>query len=122
MDAHVIFPSDVLNDEKNFYIIMPYGDDDLCNRLHEKAKFDENEARFWMDQLLTVSSKKMNVCLCVCLFVCLFILVVLIMAQCLNWLIVICTTLQFTQHSFKPIMSYFISFLLVCGDESASIA
>jgi len=53
MDAHVIFPSDVLNDEKNFYIIMPYGDDDLCNRLHEKAKFDENEARFWMDQLLT---------------------------------------------------------------------
>uniref|UniRef100_A0A7S4RZV8 Uncharacterized protein n=1 Tax=Ditylum brightwellii TaxID=49249 RepID=A0A7S4RZV8_9STRA len=73
MDAHVIFPSDVLNDEKNFYIIMPYGDDDLCNRLHEKAKFDENEARFWMDQLLTVSSKKMNVCLCVCLFVCLFV-------------------------------------------------
>jgi serine/threonine protein kinase len=51
-------PLDLLSDERNLYSIMPYCDGgELFERLDLNERFSENEARYWMDQILNVSQE-----------------------------------------------------------------
>mmetsp|Transcript_14056 Transcript_14056/g.20737 ORF Transcript_14056/g.20737 Transcript_14056/m.20737 type:complete len:190 (+) Transcript_14056:93-662(+) len=53
MDAHVIFPYDLLADDRHLYSIMPYCDgNDLFYMLEDKKRFGEDECRYWMNQIL----------------------------------------------------------------------
>lgn len=61
-ELNIMMPLDLLTDERNLYSIMPYCDGgELFERLDLNERFSEEEARYWMDQVLNVS-----VCLCVC--------------------------------------------------------
>jgi len=56
-DTNIMMPLDLLSDERNLYSIMPYCDGgELFERLDLNERFSENEARYWMDQVLNVSS------------------------------------------------------------------
>lgn len=56
-DTNIIMPLDLLSDERNLYSIMPYCDGgELFERLDLNERFSEDEARYWMDQVLNVSS------------------------------------------------------------------
>jgi hypothetical protein len=56
MDTHVMMPLDLLSDDRNLYSIMPYCDGgELFERLDLNERFSEDEARFWMHQVLVVS-------------------------------------------------------------------
>ena len=55
-NTNIMMPLDLLSDERNLYSIMPYCDGgELFERLDINERFSENEARYWMDQLLNVS-------------------------------------------------------------------
>jgi hypothetical protein len=57
-DTNIMMPLDLLSDERNLYSIMPYCDGgELFERLDLNERFSENEARYWMDQILNVSQK-----------------------------------------------------------------
>lgn len=52
-DTNIMMPLDLLSDERNLYSIMPYCDGgELFERLDLNEHFPEDEARYWMDQLL----------------------------------------------------------------------
>lgn len=56
METHVMMPLDLLADDRNLYSIMPYCDGgELFERLDMNERFSEDEARYWMHQVLTVS-------------------------------------------------------------------
>jgi hypothetical protein len=57
-DTNIMMPLDLLSDERNLYSIMPYCDGgELFERLDLNERFSENEARYWMDQILNVSQE-----------------------------------------------------------------
>ena len=57
-NTNIMMPLDLLSDEHNLYSIMPYCDGgELFERLDLNERFSENEARYWMDQVLNVSFK-----------------------------------------------------------------
>lgn len=57
METHVMMPLDLLSDDRNLYSIMPYCDGgELFERLDMNERFSEDEARYWMHQVLTVSA------------------------------------------------------------------
>lgn len=54
--TNIMMPLDLLTDERNLYSIMPYCDGgELFERLDLNERFSEEEARYWMDQVLNVS-------------------------------------------------------------------
>jgi hypothetical protein len=54
-ESNIMMPLDLLSDERNLYSIMPYCDGgELFERLDLNERFSEEEARYWMDQLLNV--------------------------------------------------------------------
>jgi hypothetical protein len=54
-DSNVMMPLDLLTDERNLYSVMPYCDGgELFERLDLNERFSEEEARYWMDQVLNV--------------------------------------------------------------------
>lgn len=56
-ETNVMMPLDLLSDDTNMYSIMPYCDGgELFERLDLNERFAEEEARYWMDQLLNVRS------------------------------------------------------------------
>lgn len=56
-ESNIMMPLDLLTDERNLYSIMPYCDGgELFERLDLNERFSEDEARYWMDQILNVSS------------------------------------------------------------------
>jgi len=58
--TNIMMPLDLLSDERYLYSIMPYCDGgELFERLDLNDRFSEDEARYWMDQVLNVSA---NVC------------------------------------------------------------
>jgi serine/threonine protein kinase len=53
MEKHVMTALDVLSDDRNLYLVMPFcGNGELFDTLHRRTKFPEDEARFWFKQLL----------------------------------------------------------------------
>lgn len=55
-ESNIMMPLDLLSDERNLYSIMPYCDGgELFERLDLNERFSEEEARYWMDQVLNVS-------------------------------------------------------------------
>lgn len=56
-ESNIMMPLDLLTDERNLYSIMPYCDGgELFERLDLNERFSEEEARYWMDQILNVST------------------------------------------------------------------
>jgi hypothetical protein len=56
-ESNIMMPLDLLSDERNLYSIMPYCDGgELFERLDLNERFSEDEARYWIDQVLNVSS------------------------------------------------------------------
>jgi serine/threonine protein kinase len=56
-ESNIMMPLDLLTDERNLYSIMPYCDGgELFERLDLNERFSEEEARYWMDQVLNVSA------------------------------------------------------------------
>lgn len=54
METHVMMPLDLLSDDRNLYSVMPYCDGgELFERLDLNERFSEDEARYWMHQVLT---------------------------------------------------------------------
>lgn len=52
-ESNIMMPLDLLTDERNLYSIMPYCDGgELFERLDLNERFSEDEARYWMDQIL----------------------------------------------------------------------
>jgi len=50
---HVVVPLDLLSDERCLYSVLPYcNGGELFDRLEQHEKFSEQEARYWMRQLL----------------------------------------------------------------------
>ena len=61
--TNIMMPLDLLSDERNLYSIMPYCDGgELFERLDMNERFSEEEARYWMDQVLNVRNgmRQMN--------------------------------------------------------------
>jgi hypothetical protein len=57
-ESNIMMPLDLLSDERNLYSVMPYCDGgELFERLDLNERFSEDEARYWMDQVLNVSIK-----------------------------------------------------------------
>jgi hypothetical protein len=56
METNIMMPLDLLSDDRHLYSIMPYCDGgELFDRLDLNERFSEEEARFWMHQVLNVS-------------------------------------------------------------------
>lgn len=54
-ETNIMMPLDLLSDDRNLYSIMPYCDGgELFERLDLNERFSEDEARYWMDQVLNV--------------------------------------------------------------------
>lgn len=54
LETHVMMPLDLLSDDRNLYSVMPYCDGgELFERLDMNERFAEDEARYWMHQVLT---------------------------------------------------------------------
>jgi hypothetical protein len=55
-DTNIMMPMDLLSDDRFLYSIMPFCDGgELFERLDMREKFAEEEARYWMFQVLNVS-------------------------------------------------------------------
>ena len=55
LETNVMMPLDLLSDDRHLYSIMPYCDGgELFDRLDLNEKFSEDEARYWMFQVLNV--------------------------------------------------------------------
>lgn len=64
-DTNIMMPLDLISDERNLYSIMPYCDGgELFERLDLNERFSEDEARYWMDQVLNglENLQKMGIC------------------------------------------------------------
>jgi serine/threonine protein kinase len=56
LETNIMMPLDLLSDDRNLYSIMPYCDGgELFERLDLNERFSEEEARYWMHQVLNVS-------------------------------------------------------------------
>lgn len=56
METNIMMPLDLLSDDRHLYSIMPYCDGgELFDRLDLNERFSEEEARYWMHQVLNVS-------------------------------------------------------------------
>lgn len=56
METNVMMPLDLLSDDRHLYSVMPYcSGGELFERLDLNERFQEEEARFWMHQILNVS-------------------------------------------------------------------
>lgn len=56
METNIMMPLDLLSDDRHLYSIMPFCDGgELFDRLDINERFSEEEARFWMHQVLNVS-------------------------------------------------------------------
>jgi serine/threonine protein kinase len=59
--TNIMMPLDLLSDERNLYSIMPFCDGgELFERLDMNERFSEEEARYWMDQVLNVRGNTEN--------------------------------------------------------------
>jgi hypothetical protein len=57
-ERNIMLPLDLLSDERNLYSVMPFCDGgELFERLDLNERFSEEEARYWMDQILNVRKK-----------------------------------------------------------------
>lgn len=57
LDTNIMMPLDLLSDDRHLYSVMPYCDGgELFERLDLNERFSEEEARYWMHQVLNVSS------------------------------------------------------------------
>lgn len=57
VESHIMMPLDLLTDNRNLYSVMPYcTGGELFDILEKKNRFSEPEARFWMRQILQVST------------------------------------------------------------------
>jgi hypothetical protein len=55
--TNIMMPMDLLSDDRHLYSVMPFCDGgELFERLDMEEKFSEDEARYWMVQVLNVSS------------------------------------------------------------------
>ena len=55
LDTNIMMPLDLLSDDRHLYSIMPYCDGgELFERLDLNERFTEQEARYWMFQVLNV--------------------------------------------------------------------
>ena len=53
LSTHIMLPLDLLSDDRYLYSVMPYCDGgELFDRLDQRQKFSEDEARYWMHQIL----------------------------------------------------------------------
>jgi hypothetical protein len=60
LETNLMMPLDLLSDDRNLYSIMPYCEGgELFERLDMNEKFSEDEARYWMHQLLRVRLREM---------------------------------------------------------------
>jgi hypothetical protein len=58
METNVMMPLDLLSDDRHLYSVMPYcNGGELFERLDLNERFKEDEARFWMHQILNVSCR-----------------------------------------------------------------
>lgn len=65
--TNIMMPMDLLTDDRHLYSVMPFCDGgELFDRLDTEEKFSENEARYWMVQILNVSMTSESLCVCVC--------------------------------------------------------
>lgn len=56
LSTNIMMPLDLLSDDRHLYSIMPYCDGgELFERLDMNERFSEEEARYWMHQVLNVS-------------------------------------------------------------------
>ena len=57
LDTIIMMPLDLLSDDRNLYSVMPFcgGGGKLFEHLDMNEKFSEDEARYWMNQILNVS-------------------------------------------------------------------
>jgi hypothetical protein len=56
LETNIMLPLDLLSDDRHLYSIMPYcNGGELFERLDSSEKFSEEEARYWMTQILNVS-------------------------------------------------------------------
>ncbi|KAG7352272.1 serine/threonine phosphatase [Nitzschia inconspicua] len=63
--TNIMMPLDLLSDERNLYSIMPYCDGgELFERLDMNERFSEEEARYWMDQVLNGIENLQHVGIC----------------------------------------------------------
>jgi serine/threonine protein kinase len=72
-----MMPMDLLSDDRHLYSVMPFCDGgELFERLDMEEKFPEPEARYWMVQVLNVSTYLLFTrgCLCTWMNVSLLIL------------------------------------------------
>lgn len=54
--TNIMMPMDLLTDDRHLYSVMPFCDGgELFDRLDTEERFSENEARYWMVQILNVS-------------------------------------------------------------------
>jgi hypothetical protein len=57
LETNIMMPLDLLSDDRNLYSVMPYCDGgELFERLDLNERFSEEEARYWMHQVLNVSA------------------------------------------------------------------
>lgn len=55
LETNIMMPLDLLSDDRHLYSVMPYCDGgELFERLDVNEKFSEEEARYWMYQVLNV--------------------------------------------------------------------
>lgn len=58
LETNIMMPLDLLTDDRHLYSIMPYCDGgELFERLDLNERFSEEEARYWMVQMLNVSGQ-----------------------------------------------------------------
>eukprot|EP00934_Nitzschia_sp_Nitz4_P008561 Nitzschia sp. Nitz4//scaffold119_size111653//71502//73031//NITZ4_004202-RA/size111653-augustus-gene-0.229-mRNA-1//-1//CDS//3329533872//8551//frame0 len=64
-ESNIMMPLDLLTDERNLYSVMPYCDGgELFERLDLNERFSEEEARYWMDQVLNGIENLQHVGVC----------------------------------------------------------
>jgi serine/threonine protein kinase len=57
METNIMMPLDLLSDDRHLYSIMPFcTGGELFERLDLNERFTEDEARYWMHQVLNVSA------------------------------------------------------------------
>jgi serine/threonine protein kinase len=58
LETNIMMPLDLLSDDRHLYSVMPFCDGgELFERLDMNERFAEEEARYWMNQVLNVSRR-----------------------------------------------------------------
>ena len=59
LQTNIMMPLDLLSDDRHLYSVMPFCDGgELFERLDRNERFSEEEAKYWLYQVLNVSAKK----------------------------------------------------------------